>query len=189
MKLTRRLASSIIEYLTPLTVLKQPQLITNLVLCCSSLGIPLGSRVAFAAVGGSCGSISLMGSTCPTFRYVVFDKKIMQFVEVFVEVSRPNRIEYICRTFNDPEGPSQELEMKDQYKKPFLLLCSHISRYFPFSQDTKHEPIPFKIAKVQAAIQSPAGLPRQFYRENSKDWPGECAHKINNGIENSPTIF
>jgi hypothetical protein len=126
------LARKASELLKPYVAPTQEELVLHLVLHTASLELVKGEHVELAPVKGMCGNVLLSGNSLPCFKYRVFDKKLMEFVYVTVEVSRPDRIDYISRIEStDPKENGKELETKDQYKAPFERLANHLFHYFP----------------------------------------------------------
>lgn len=111
-------------------------LVLSLCLHTAGLGLEKGQSVEFAPIKGTCGTFKLTGSSLPVFKYLVFDKPIMEFIEVTVEVSRPNRIEFISHISSSDEKTNGKLvETKHKFEQPFWILAGHLFTYFPFARD------------------------------------------------------
>lgn len=107
--------------------------VLSLVLNCSALALEKGQYVEFAPIKGTCGNFRLSGNSLPTFIYTVFEKKLMEFVEVRVEISKPDRIEFFSEIRStDKTTDGRELETKEKYKEPFWRLTNNLMAYFPF---------------------------------------------------------
>lgn len=102
-----------------------------------TIALELGREefVELAPIQGTCGPFKLSGNGTPVISYVVFEKRLMEFVLVKVEVSRPDRIEYKAfiesKNTQDAGRHGEELEVIDTYRKPFEKLSRHLFRYFP----------------------------------------------------------
>lgn len=108
-------------------------IVRSLVLNTASLALKKGTYVEFAPIKGTCGTIQLSGNSLPVFEYTVFEKSIMEFIAVRVEVSRPDRIHFASVIKSqDQTTHGQKVETKEKYEAPFWKLCSHITQYFPF---------------------------------------------------------
>ncbi len=105
----------------------------------ASLELSKGEYVELAGIRGCCGPFKLSGNSLPVFEYTVFEKSIMEFIKVRVEVSKPNRIEFIATidSTTAPERHGEKVEVKDKYKEPFEILVGHLVKYFPFA--SKHK--------------------------------------------------
>lgn len=110
------------------------ELVLSLVLNTASLELKKGEYVELAPVKGCCGPFRLMGNSLPLFEYRVFEKKIMEFIHVRVEVSRPARIHFVSSIESNtaPERQGEIVEMMPKYKEPFEKLAQHLFRYFPY---------------------------------------------------------
>ncbi len=114
-------------------------LVTMLIIHTASLELAKGEYVEFAPTKGCCGPFKLSGNSLPVFEYTVFEKDIMEFIAVRVELAKPDRIEYIAKitSTSAPERHGEAVEVKDKYKAPFDTLAQNLYRYFPFY--TKHK--------------------------------------------------
>jgi hypothetical protein len=112
------------------------EIVMNLVLHTAALALKKGQFVEFAPIQGSCGNIKLSGNSLPCFEYTVFDKAIMEFIRVRVEVAKPDRISFSCKIKpTDEKYEGAQVETKAQYMEPFWKLATHLNRYFPFPMD------------------------------------------------------
>lgn len=110
------------------------EIVLSLVLNTASLELRKGKFIELAPVKGCCGPFRLEGNSLPVFTYRVFEKKIMEFIQVRVEVSRPDRIEYTSTIDSGtaPERHGEVVETTDKYKIPFEVLSLHLFRFFPY---------------------------------------------------------
>lgn len=126
----------VIAYLSQYTRASDEELVLALVLNTAQLALKKDEYVEFAAIKGTCGTFKLSGNSLPSFHYTVFEKKLMEFVEINVQVSRPNRITFSSRIKSeDKVQDGKEVETKDKYKEPFLTLTQHLFNYFPFPME------------------------------------------------------
>lgn len=111
--------------------------------------------VKFAPLKGIYGPFTLSGNGLPKFHYRVFDQSLMEFVLVFVELSKPARIEFFAQIEAKELELVKKVEVKEKYKEPFFALAHQLYRYFPYYPDTKkhlsfcqvpHLPEPERIA-------------------------------------------
>lgn len=118
----------------------QDQIVLSLVLNTASLELAPGEWIELAPIQGTCGPFRLSGNSLPVFNYRVFDKSMMEFVHVRVEVARPDRISYSAaiESTSAPERDGEEVHIKDKYKEPFEKLSLHLFRYFPFYKRNPH---------------------------------------------------
>ncbi len=133
MKMIRKLARRFRDFLDRHSYPFKDELVLRLVLHTSSLEMAPTEFREFAPLPGCCGPFKLSGSSLPVFQYIVFEKSIMEFIDVRVEVSRPERIEYSA-TINSttaPERHGETVKVKEIYKDPFIVLSRHLFRYFP----------------------------------------------------------
>lgn len=130
----KKVAHKIVGKLSKYTRASQEELVLSLVLNTASLALVKGEYVELAPIRGTCGTFKLTGNSLPLFTYRVFEKKIMEFIEVKVEVSKPDRIHF-ASTIDSTTAPKEhgkEVETKDKYKEPFWALADSLYRYFPF---------------------------------------------------------
>lgn len=108
------------------------ELILKFILNTASLRLMKLEHVELAPILGTCGNFKLEGSSLPVCTYLVFEKKIMEFVEVRVEVSRPNRLEFISKISSTtaPERHGEQIECTEKYKEPFMKLLRWTFPYF-----------------------------------------------------------
>lgn len=116
----------------------QDMLVSSLVLHTANLELLKNEYVELAPMKGCCGPFKLSGASLPVFEYTVFEKEIMEFVKVRVEISKPNRIEYVATidSVTAPKRHGELLPMKDKYKQPFQNLAASLYDYFPFYRKT-----------------------------------------------------
>jgi hypothetical protein len=135
----------------------QVELVTSLVLNTASLEIAAYEHREFAPIKGTCGNIRLTGTSLPVFTYLVFDKKLMEFVEVRVEVSRPERIEYIARIKSlDISTDGKEVPIVDKYKAPFERFSLALYNYFPFPMPRRERGNDASVAQI-TVVQNQGG--------------------------------
>lgn len=133
-QLVRKLTLKLHNWTKTLAKPHQDELVLALVLQTAALELPKGEYRELAPVKGCCGPFKLSGNSLPVFEYKVFEKSIMEFIHVRVEVSRPDRIYYRATidSTTAPERHGEEVEMKAKYKEPFERLSWHLFQYFPF---------------------------------------------------------
>lgn len=135
----KHLALKLIAYLSRFTAPHREDLVLSLILNTASLELKKGEYVELAPIKGVCGPFKLSGNSLPTFKYTVFHKPMMEFVEVTVEVSSPERIHFIARVdskhTDDPKAHGLELPVTDKFKEPFSRLALHLYSYFPLTKD------------------------------------------------------
>lgn len=125
--------------------IKNDEIVMNFVLHTAALALQKNQYVEFAPIQGTCGTIKLSGNSLPCFEYTVFDKKLMEFIRVRVEISKPDRIQFFSRIQptqkasaigqpipTAPKADSPLVEMKDQYQAPFWKLAEYLVNYFPY---------------------------------------------------------
>jgi hypothetical protein len=130
----KQLVKKLISYLSRFDQVHQEDLVLSLVLNTASLALKKEEYVEFAPIKGTCGSFKLKGNSLPEFTYTVFEKKLMEFIEVRVQVARPDQISFksTISSTTAPERHGEEVETKDKYKEPFMTLAHHLFSYFPF---------------------------------------------------------
>ncbi len=125
--------------------LKPPleMLVAQTIFNTASLELAKGEYIELAPMRGTCSTFKLSGTSLPVFEYKVFEKKLMEFVHIRVEMSRPNRIEFWATIDSStaPELHGKEVECKDAYRKPFDMLILQLFRYFPYYHTNKKEKI------------------------------------------------
>ena len=129
-KLLRRIALKLNLWAKP----DNDELVSFLVLHTASLELYSDQYIELAPVKGTCGPIKLSGNSLPVFEYIVFEKAIMEFIKVRVELARPDKIRFLCTidSVTAPERHGEEVELKDKYRAPFDKLAWHLMQYFPF---------------------------------------------------------
>lgn len=114
--------------------------VLKLTISCASLQMTQDDWVEFSPLPGTCGVIKMRGSVNPTFQYTTFDRSIMCFVRVTVEVSKPAKINYFAQILS-PEDANTEavsVRVREEYKIPFQVLMNKLMAYFPFwKSDTR----------------------------------------------------
>lgn len=129
----KKLLNRLHEILTRWTAPDREDLVLSLVLHTASLELAKDEYWALAPIKGTCGPFMLTGNSLPVFTYRVFDKKLMEFIHMRVEVARPNRIDFFAQIEStDKKAHGKEVEVKPKYQEPFLTLITHLYRYFPF---------------------------------------------------------
>jgi hypothetical protein len=138
--LARKVAGRLLFWARP----DQLEVVTHLIMHTASLEIPHGESLDLAPMKGCCGPFRLSGNGLPVFKYRVFDPAVeiegrrrleAHFVEVIVEISKPDRIHFraqIDSKTNDPELHERNILVKEKYKDPFFKLSAHLFGYFPF---------------------------------------------------------
>jgi hypothetical protein len=130
----RRLCRYLSKWFGQYCVPNQEEMVRNIILGVTSLGLSPEDKAYLAPINGVCGPFVITGNSLPIFRYLVFDKEIRQFVRIKVEISKPDRITY--QGTIESESIAPELHGKihpvaDRYKRPFQNMCKHIYHYFP----------------------------------------------------------
>lgn len=102
--------------------------------------------VEFAPLKGIYGNFRLSGNSLPVFEYQVFDKKLMEFIAVRVEISQPDRMDFIAKIRSNtpakgepPGGKCRDGEVVEclpAYRAPFMELAHNLHRYFPYVRKT-----------------------------------------------------
>lgn len=155
--LLRRIARYLVAKLERYTWPDELALASMISMYCCTLELRMGEFVELAPVQGTCGHIQITGNANPVFSYVVFDKKLMDFIEVSVLVSKKNGFKFTStvKAINK-ETEAKQIETKDAYKEPFLVLSNHLFRYFPFARTSGFgAPVPGKIMSKQEIQQLP----------------------------------
>lgn len=131
----------LIEWLSKWVQGDQELMVVHLVVNTAQIALGKGEWIEFAPIKGTCGNISLSGNSLPVFSYRVFEKSLMEFILVKVEVSLPDRIQYKATIdsikTSDPKRHGEEVTIKDAYKQPFLTLAWHLFRYFPIPRKSE----------------------------------------------------
>lgn len=112
------------------------ELVLALTLYTNSLELPRGVAIELAPVKGMCGPFKLSGNSLPVFEYTVFEKSIMEFILIRVEISKPDRIDFRATIQSkdtlDSKRHGEEVECKERYQEPFCFLAWHLYQYFPY---------------------------------------------------------
>jgi hypothetical protein len=112
------------------------ELIMQFVVNTATLELLKSQVIELAPIQGCCGHFLLAGNCLPVVTYRVFEKSIMEFIQVRVEVGKPNVMRFITTIdaigTGDPARHGEEVECKDVYKEPFLKLIRHLYYYFPY---------------------------------------------------------
>lgn len=127
---------SVMDKVSFLTLPDQRELVHNIVLNVASLELAKNECMKLAACGGSCGLITLRGNAVPQIDYLVFEKTLMEFVRVTVQIQLPNKITYFCsiesQNTSDPKRHGEEVELREAYKEPLFKVAHLFYQYFPF---------------------------------------------------------
>lgn len=134
MKLFKSLALKIQNYLNRFTKPFPDELVMKLILHTASLELKKDEYVELYPIRGCCGPFRLYGNSLPVFKYRVFEKEIMEFIEMRVEISKPDRIRFFSQidSTTAPDLHGKLVETKEKYKEPFNQLSQHLYRYFPY---------------------------------------------------------
>ena len=118
------------------------ELVMKLILHTASLELPHHEWIDLAPLKGCCGPIRLTGNSLPVFEYRLFEKKLMEFIKVRVEVAKPDRISFITTidSTTAPERHGEEIETEQRYKEVFFQLAMHLLRYFPYMKQEEKKP-------------------------------------------------
>jgi hypothetical protein len=128
----RRIVAFLRQYDRPY----QDEIVLSLTLNTAQLGLMKNEYVEFAPLPGVCGTFRLTGNALPCFTYTVFEKKIMEFIEVRVEVSKPDRIHFVSKIVStDEDTNGKEVETTERYQAPFNQLALNLFTYFPFPME------------------------------------------------------
>lgn len=124
----------LLKYLRKKTQPDPVMLVLGLTYHTASLELAKGEYVEFAPLKGTFGPIRLSGNSLPVFEYRMFEKKLMEFVHVRVEVAKPSRISFqtTIESTTAPERHGEVIETKPKYREPFETLAYHLYQYFPF---------------------------------------------------------
>lgn len=123
----------LIAWLQGFVPITDEDLVRSLVLNTAALELERDHYVEFAPIQGTCGTFKCTGNSLPTFTYTVFEKKIMEFIEVRVEVARPDRIQFLARIKStDKAQDGKDVEVTERYKAPFMKLAHQLYQYYPF---------------------------------------------------------
>lgn len=122
-----------VNYLSRYSAPTDHELVNAVVLGTANLELTKGETVQLAPLKGCCGPFTLSGNSLPVFEYIVFDKTIMEFVRVKVEISRPDRIHYyafIESLTTDIARHGEVIHVKHKYSEPFERLIQNLFKYF-----------------------------------------------------------
>ncbi len=121
--------------------LKPPieMLVAQTIFNTASLELTKDEYIELAPIRGTCGTFKLSGTSLPVFEYKVFEKKVMEFIHVRVEMSSPDRIEFKATidSTTAPERHGEEVECVSAYKRPFDMLILQLFKYFPYYHTNK----------------------------------------------------
>lgn len=120
--------------------LEKLNLILALTLQTASLELKKNEYIELAPVLGMCGTCRLSGNSLPVFEYRVFDPRkkpfMMEFIKVRVEISKPDRIQYIATIdshgSHDPARHGEVVPVLEKYMEPFQKLSGFLKAYFPY---------------------------------------------------------
>lgn len=109
------------------------EIVRTIILNTSALALEKDRYVEFAPITGTCGNVKLSGNSLPIFSYTVFEKKIMEFIQVTVEISKPETIAFSSKIKSeDPNFDGKKVPTIEKYKRPFFKLATQLVQYFPF---------------------------------------------------------
>jgi hypothetical protein len=145
-------------YFSKLASPPRHQLVMNMVMRVASLELAPLEEKLLAPLKGIYGPFHVSGNCLPVFTYLVFDKSKMEFVDIRVEISRPDRIQFIATVHSsDPLFHGKLAEVCDAYEAPFWALATHLYLYFPLVHDPERKRNPYgSLAKPIEAVQSPS---------------------------------
>ncbi len=134
MKWLKGLGRKIIAWLQPRCIPYLDEIVTGLILNTASLELKRDEFAEFAAVKGMYGPFRLWGNSLPVITYTVFEKELMEFVKVRVQIAKPStiRFEASIDSTTAPERHGEGIECKEAYKKPFWSLSIYLINYFPY---------------------------------------------------------
>lgn len=136
MKILVNWARAVQNYLSKWTNPAIDELVSSLIRNTASLELAREEFLELAPIRGCCGPFRLSGNSLPVFEYIVFEKKIMEFVKIRVEVSKPDRMEFQATIesakTSDPKRHGEVIEVKAKYREPFGKLSWHLFNYFPY---------------------------------------------------------
>lgn len=137
----QKLAFFLMSYLKRWAKPSDEDLVTSLIYNTASLELTKGECIELAPIKGCCGPFKLYGNALPVFEYNVFEKEMMEFIKVRVEVSKPGRIHFLTSidsiNTSDPVRHGEEVETKEKYKEPFNKLAWSLFQYFPYFRKAK----------------------------------------------------
>lgn len=136
----RKVVRTVFDFLAPIAGPEKDEIVKSLIMHTNSLELVKGQYFELAPVKGTCGVILLSGNSLPVFQYTMFEKELMEFIRVRVEVSPPHRIQFVCQIDSegteDPKDHGKLVECKDKYQAPFHKLALHLFNYFPYTRKT-----------------------------------------------------
>lgn len=183
MKRHKKLVKWLLDKLTLWSIPDREDLVMHLISHVSFLAIPKQKCVYFSPVARMCGEICLSGNGLPVFEYTMFDKRIMNFVRVRVELSKPGRIHFSGQVFKDPDPETDEMpvEMDSFYRDPFYLFASHLFRYFPLfpkKDESYYEPIQTQMVEAKETIRGASSGAPAIHREDANNQRITADHTV-----------
>jgi hypothetical protein len=113
----------------------QEAIVRQIILGTAALELPKGEYVYFAPIQGTCGAFALTGNSMPLFKYTVFEKALMEFIEVQVTLCKPDMISFSSRIKSeDKNADGKVVDTKEKYKEPFNELALNLHNYFPLTK-------------------------------------------------------
>jgi hypothetical protein len=162
-QMLRRIVAFLSQYDRPYN----DEIVLSLILNTAQLALMKNEYVEFAPLRGVCGTFKLTGNALPCFLYTVFEKKLMEFIEVRVEISKPDRIQFFSKIVStDPAFNGKEVETKEKYKEPFNQLALYLHTYFPFPMEGGRKKKNESIQEVQNEDGDPSE-PKAVHRSKS----------------------
>lgn len=132
----RKVVRKVINLLTPHAKPDLDEIVGTLARNIASLEMKKSDSYDLAPISGTCGSITVTGGLLSVFEYRVFEKKLMEFIKVRVEVAMPSKMHFICtidaKGHTDNARHGEEVEVKQAYKDPFEKLALQLFNYFPY---------------------------------------------------------
>ncbi len=118
------------------TQVKKPNdavLVMELVMRVSGIELLREQSVYLNPVKGMIGPVRVTGNSLPAFDFKMFEKSIMEFIHVRVEVAMPERIEFICTidSTTAPERHGEVVPATQEYKDAFFQLAYSLFNYWP----------------------------------------------------------
>lgn len=81
------------------------------------------------------GYFKIEGNALPAISYQVFDKPLMEFVQVIARPALPDKI-----TFEAATEDLGDVRVKPEYEAPFHTLSRHLYSYFPLLPEGREPP-------------------------------------------------
>lgn len=132
----RKASRWVISHLNPMAAPERDEIVKSLVIHTASLELLKEEFIELAPMSGTTGTIRLSGNSLPVFEYRVFEKAMMEFIKVRVEIARPQSIRFICTIDSegtqDPARHGEEVPCLPKYEAPFHKLSIHLFNYFPY---------------------------------------------------------